>query len=225
MIRSALAVAALLTSALAGCTPGHHVRSPVGPSETSGFLDDYSLLRAGGPGDLVLVYRNPDVDWRSYDKVLLEPVAIWRSGKKSLDPVPEADLLRLTSDFNAAVRARLGEGYRVVDRLGPGVMRIRLAITDARATDPILDVLTAPGGGATPHPAGAGPLDPETKRFLAGASIEGDIRDAQSGILLAQGIDRPRNAASIDTWAQLDRALAFWADRTCKRLESRTERR
>ncbi len=225
MIRSAIAVAALLTSVLAGCMPGHHVRSAVGPSETSGFLDDYSLLGAGGTGELTLVYRNPDVDWHSYDQVLLEPVAIWRSGKKSLDPVPEADLLRLASDFNAAVRARLGEGYRVVDQPGPGVMRIRLAITDARATDPILDVLTAPGSGAMPHPSGAGPLDPETKRFLAGASIEGEIRDAQSGTLLAQGIDRPRHAASIETWADLDHALAFWADRTCKRLEARTVRR
>ncbi|MGH7893765.1 MAG: DUF3313 domain-containing protein [Candidatus Binatia bacterium] len=223
MTRSA--VAALLALALTGCMAGHHVRSGVQPSEMSGFLDDYSLLRAGGTGELTLVYRNPDVDWRSYDQVLLEAVAIWRSGKKSLDPVPEADLLRLASDFNAAVRARLGEGYQVVDRPGPGVMRIRLAITDARATDPILDVLTAPGADAIPHPGGAGPLDPETKRFLAGAAIEGEIRDAQSGALLAQGVDRPRRAASIDTWADLDHALAFWADRACDRLEARTGRR
>ena len=143
----------------AGCAH----RQVVSPAEMSGFLDDYALLREGGPNDSALVYRAPDANWSAYDKVLLEPVTLWRSGRKSLEPVPQEDLLRLVTDFQSAVRKGLGEGFRVVDQAGPGVMRIRLAITDAHASDPVLDILTAKRGTGRPHPAGDGPLHAEVK--------------------------------------------------------------
>lgn len=210
----------LLVAAVAGCAQ----RAPMPPNaELSGFLDDYSLLREGGPNEVRLVYRNPEADWPAYHKVLLEPVTLWRSGRKSLAPVPEEDLLRLVSDFQDAVRARLRERFEFVDAPAPGVLRIRLGITDAKASDRVLDVLTAPQGTGRPHPAGAGALHAETKRFLAGAVIEGEVRDAQTNALLAEGIDwRRRDAPPFETWAEINRALAFWADRVAVRLEART---
>jgi hypothetical protein len=188
----------------------------------SGFLDDYSFLREGAPGDVMLVYRNPNADWTRYDKVLLEPVTLWRSGRNSLDPVPEEDLLRLVSALENALRQQLGAGFRLVDQPGPGVMRIRLAITEARASDPILDVLRA---RSTPlPPPSVGPIDPELRRFIERAAIEGEIRDAQTDELLAAGVDRRREGAPpIDTWAAIDRALDSWAERLCARLERRTQ--
>ena len=212
----------LLVLLAAGCA---HRRAALPPAEVSGFLDDYSLLREGGTNELRLVYRNPKADWHAYDAVLLEPVTLWRSGHKSLDPVPREDLLRLVTDFQSAVRTGLGEGFRFVEQPGPGVMRIRLAITDARASDPVLDVLTASRGSGRPHPPGSGALDPETRRFLGSAAIEGEIRDAQTNALLAAGVDRRRpSAPAFETWADVDRAFAFWADRASARLEKRTDR-
>ena len=218
-----LAVPAMLVVLLGGCA----ARRPAPPpADMSGFLDDYSLLREGGKDDVRLVYRNPKADWPRYDKAWLEPVTLWRSGRKSLDPVPEADLLRLAADLQAAVRARLGEGFVLVDRAEPGTLRIRLGITEAHASDPILDILTA--AGDVEHSTGDGPLDPETRRFIEGAVIEGEIRDAVSGELLAQGVDHRRSTGSlegvIDTWADIDRVFARWADRVCGRLEARTRR-
>jgi hypothetical protein len=191
-------------------------------ADVSGFLDDYSLLRRGGPDEVAFVYRNPEAHWTSYDKVLLEPVTLWRSGRGSLDAVPERDLLRLIADLEGAVRRRLGDGFELVDRPQPGVMRIRLAITEARASDPILDVLRARGDGDVTSESG--PLHPETRRFIESAQIEGEIRDAGTDQLLAAGVDRRRRegALPIDTWADVDRALDFWAERVCSRLEART---
>src|SRR5262245_21304015 len=104
--------AALLLLLACGCG----ARRTVQPSqETSGFLDDYSLLREGAPGDVMLVYRNPNADWARYDKVLLEPVTLWRSGRNSLDPVPENDLLRLVGVLEDALRRQLCSGFRLVD--------------------------------------------------------------------------------------------------------------
>jgi hypothetical protein len=215
MRRLATALTALV---LAGCAH----RATTSPAEASGFLEDYKLLRAGGPDELALVYRNPKAAWTSYDKVLLDPVTLWRSGHKSLDSVPREDLLRLVTDFQSAVRRRLIQDFQFVDRPGPGVMRIRLAITEAQASDPVLDVLTASRGTGRPHPAGDGPLDAETRRFIAAASIEGEIRDAQTNVLLAEGIDRRRSTAPLETWAALNGAFASWAERVFGRLEART---
>jgi len=137
--------------------------------------------------------------------------------------VPKEDLLRLVDDFQSAVRTALGEGFRVVDQPGPGVMRIRLGITDARAADPVVSVLRASHGTGRPHPAGNGPLDAETRRFLASAVVEGEIRDAQTNALLGEGIDRRKpGAPALETWADVDRAFAFWAERAVGRLEART---
>ena len=101
-------------------------------------------------------------------------------------------------------------------------MRIRLAITEARAADPILDVLRARGDGEVT--TGGGPLDPETRRFIERARIEGEVRDAPTDRLLAAGVDRrrPERGLPIDTWADVERALDFWASRVCGRLEART---
>jgi hypothetical protein len=220
MTRTGAVVLAIVMLVAGACAP-KRVRQP---PEASGFLDDYTLLRKGGPDQVRLVYLNPDADWPAYHKVLLEPVTLWRSGKNSLGPVPEDDLLRLVSYFQKSLRDRLGADYQLVDAPAPGVMRIRLGITEARVADPILDVLAARGDvGADDQDAT--PLHPEMRRFLEHADIEGEIRDAQSGTVLAQGVDSRRKdpgAPPLNTWGDVDRALDGWVSRLCGRLEART---
>jgi hypothetical protein len=212
----------LACALLAACTH----RAPAPMRDFSGFLDDYSRLRVGDQGDLPFVYRNAEAHWTSYDKVLIEPVALWRSGKNALAPIPEEELLRLVTHVERAVRTRLGAGFTIVTDPSPGTLRLRLAVTEARSNDPIVDVLTA----APNDPklaGGSGPLGAPLAAFVDAASIEGELRDAVNEDLLAQGIDRRRVGAPprLQTWEQLDRALAFWADRVCSRLEARTGRR
>ena len=235
-MKRALAIALGIGIALlAGCsarqkpTPAATSGKQAAPAsmsgDDSGFLDDYAALRPGGPDDVLRVYRNPTADWPSYDKVLLEPVTLWRSGKKSLAPISEDDLLRLANDFESAVRQKLGAHFKVVEAPGPGVLLVRLAITEARASDPVLDVVTATGGDGQQAASGSDPLSPDLRAFVDAAAIEGELRDAQTKTILAQGIDRRRSGAPpIATWGDLDAMFARWADRVCGGLAARTGR-
>src|SRR4029077_7120429 len=125
MRRSRLLAVALLFAV--ACTTRAHRTAPA--PDHSGFLDDYRLLGPGPEGGFALVYRNPKVDWAKYDEVLVEPVTLWRSGRKALEPVPEADPLRLIADLETAVQRRLDTTFRPTDEPGPRTLRIRLAIT------------------------------------------------------------------------------------------------
>ena len=58
---------------LAGCGSSRPVRDV----QPQGFLGDYSQLTRGGEGEAALRYVNPDADWASYDKVIVEPVTVW----------------------------------------------------------------------------------------------------------------------------------------------------
>ena len=52
------------------------------------FLPQPELLTPGGRGKAGLVYLDPSVDFFSYHKVLLDPVAIWAGPNSELNSVP-----------------------------------------------------------------------------------------------------------------------------------------
>jgi hypothetical protein len=81
----ALAVLAIVLM-LAGCGSSRRADEAL----PQGFLGDYSMLTPGAEGEAVLRYVNADADWAKYDKVLIEPVAVWRSAKTG--DIPEKDL-------------------------------------------------------------------------------------------------------------------------------------
>jgi len=110
-------------------------------------------------------------------------------------------------------------GVTVVERRPGEVMLTDVGREIARRGE---DVLTASRGTGRPHPAGTGALDPETRRFLESAAIEGEIRDSQTNVLLAEGVDRRREIPASETWGQVDRAFDFWAERMSAGLERRT---
>src|SRR5438876_10844562 len=109
-------VAALLVLLSGACA--HRRAAPA--METSGFLDDYALLRDGGPNEVWRVYRSPETNWPAYDQVLLEPVTLWRSGRKSLEPVPKGAPPPLGPACPGPGPTRLCDGPPFAGRPGPG---------------------------------------------------------------------------------------------------------
>ena len=71
-----LSIGAVLV--LVGCESSYQAKHV----QKSGFLD-YSLLRKGGEGEALYVYRNPQANWSAYDKVLFDNIMVWRGKGQS----------------------------------------------------------------------------------------------------------------------------------------------
>jgi len=192
---------------------------PVRKAEISGFLGDYSMLQKGKEGEALLLYLNPNADWASYDKVLFESVTIWHGEDSKLDNIPKEDLQRLVNYLHTAIVTKLRADYEIVNEPGPGVLRIRMAITEAEKSKDVLDVfftmeqqeLHIPGGKVMTIDAGS----------VAGrVGIEGEITDAGNGEMLAAAVDN-RSGSRIDlkaSWNDVEQAFQYWAERLNLRL-------
>jgi hypothetical protein len=210
--------AAAVFLVLAGCVSSNRARS-VQPSD---FLGDAApLLKKGDTSDFLMVYRNKDARWSEYDKILLEPVAIWHAENSKLPPDALADLQKLVDDFQRLLTSKLSRDYQMVDAPGPTTMRIRIAIMNGeRANVPLKVATHAPYAGyantlwtfVTGKPAFAGEV-----------SLEYVVRDSVSDELLAAGADRRVGGNQVDTstlssWGDVQNILTYWTDEAVYRL-------
>ncbi len=214
-----LALAALVL--MAGCATAPSAQDLGRNIDFTGFLPDYSKLRPGGEGRALLVYRNPRANFRRYEYVLLEPIAIWAGDDSVLQDVPEAEQQLLVDYLDAALRKSLARDYFLVDRPRPGTMRIRVAITEAAGSNVVADTVSS----VVPQLrllSGAARMATGTQAFVGRAGIEGEILDASTGIQLFAAVDRRTGTKDLEgateTWNDVQGAFAYWAERLRDRL-------
>jgi len=224
---AALAAAALASLALlAGCATGSQARK----TEASGFLgDNAKLLQPGKKGaEELLVYKDPAADWSGYKKIVLEPVTIWTNPKWKITEDEQKDLQKLVDSFHQTLNKKLSADYEMVDQLGPGVMRIQIALTGGKKAVTILKV------ASKGVPYGTGPSLLWTfitgkPPFVGEASIEFMVKDGVTDHLLAAGADRRVGADTViagsgvntqylSSWGDVKYSLDFWTDDVVYRL-------
>src|SRR5690606_36318085 len=118
MIRVLLVL--ILLVGLAGCAATQQARS----AKQSGFLEDCSILKEGKRDETLLIYRNPQADWKKYRKVKLAPVTIWVGKDSQLEGVSAEDRQRMADLFHAKLYEALKTDYEIVTEPGPAVMEI-----------------------------------------------------------------------------------------------------
>ncbi|HEY7370043.1 MAG TPA: DUF3313 domain-containing protein [Thermoanaerobaculia bacterium] len=209
--RLTLAIAALLV--LGGCVSSSRARK-VTPS---GFLgDSATLLKKGSKDEALLVYKNGKTDWKSYDKIVLDPVTLWGVENSNLAAAELADYQELVNSFHATLKEKLSKDYAIVEEPAPGAMRLQLAIINGKPATATLKVVktVAPFAGyadalwtfATGKPA-----------FAGEASIEGMVKDSESQELLAAWADRrvggnQLGEATVSDWGDVENILTFYSD-------------
>lgn len=201
---------AVLLIALSGCSAK---TKRLNDAEMSGFLEGYAALE---PVDRGFLYTNDAAHWSSYDKIHLTPVTIWRAGENSLDEVDEVELAKAATLLDRALRERLAKDYTIVDKPAPGTIRLSLAITEALHEHEKISIVTADVSGQ-PIPVDA-EISDELEAFADVAMIEVEARDATTRQLLAAAVDtyiapEGQEKGSGDSWEDVARAFAWWADR------------
>lgn len=192
-----------------------------GTAEPSGFLKDYSKLHAAADGsEATLVYLPAKAKFKNYTKVWLEPVQVGRgegSDAKGLDK-EEADY---PSKFLwSRLDEELRKDYTMVQGPGSGVMRMRVAITEAGKGIPILDNLTAAYPTTLLMSKGKQALM-GTNTMVGKASVEAEVTDSQTGELIAAAVDRRGGGKyawkPINRWEDVEQAYEYWAKKVAWR--------
>lgn len=202
-----------------GCAHTHQARGV----ETSGFLGDYSTLREGQPGEAQLNYINLKTDFKGYNKVLIDPVVLYAPEKSKLSKLSPEDAEKIRNHLQTALRTQLSQYFSVVDEPGPGVMRIRTAITEARPSRPVMDLVTnvLPIGWIM---TGAQRILLGTHAFVGKASIEAEAQDSVTGERLLAAVDRRAGRkilrGKFSSWDDVMSAQDAWAEQIKIRLSN-----
>ncbi|MDI6761124.1 MAG: DUF3313 domain-containing protein [Candidatus Brocadiaceae bacterium] len=145
------------------------------PTKPSGFLKDYSGMNPVPEDPSMLYGERPNVNWKKYTRLMIDPVVVYRAPKAKAAAKPE-ELQKLADYFRNEAITALKDAYPVVDKPAPDVMRIRAAITDLDSANPWLN-LAATVAIMTPVEMG-------------GAAMEAEFMDSMTGERLAAVVDR-----------------------------------
>jgi hypothetical protein len=180
----------------------------------SGFLEDYSRLQPGPSDGIDKVYSKPGMDLKKYRRVMLEEAQFFLS-KEAIDQGLHASELKELSDaFHRAIFEALGTAYPLVTEPGSDVLRVRLAITDIKTSNPAMSGITTvlPVGLAisVAKKAATG-----AHTGVGGASMEVEILDSTTNELLVAGIDTfdGSKMSGLSKLGATKEAFEFWAQR------------
>ena len=184
---------------LSGCGP----KKP----EYSGFLSDYSKLEA--QSDVSYRYIAPGNPLDGYSKFIIDPVEIhFHSGSKTEGKLKEQDLKDIKNYMHSALVKAIGDGYDVVYRGGPGVARVRVAITDLKKSKIIQNIL---------------PIGKVAGTGIGGASLEAELVDTQTGeqigSLVESQLGKRLSLGGYSTWGDAKVVMDGWAARFRKRID------
>jgi hypothetical protein len=199
----------------------------------SGFLSDYSKLAPDPDGSGAEEYINPAADAKKYNKILLEKIMVSLKDNeqyKAVDP----DVLKAMSDYlHDAIVRELGDAYQIVNEPGPGVERVRVAITDITPTKPAITVvvLLAPFGTVADLASGAASKGGAgSTPYLGHAGIEAEGLDSETLQPVFSYVDQrfgkkydPKHPGAYfdaySKWAYVKDFFDYWAKKFRQRLD------
>lgn len=187
----------------------------------SGFLDDYPPMQADAQRPGATTYAAPGRTLKGFDKVMIEPILVWYAPESKYKGIDPNELAAVTTSLRTALVDNLEPRYPVVQGAGPGVLQVRMAVTNVVAQKKKKGLLSyTPVGlvvGAAKSLATAGPnID------LSAATVEAELLDA-SGERLAVIIEPLISGESKQerlSWDQIATVLDAYGKRLRARLDA-----
>jgi len=158
----------------------------------SGFLKDYSQLQVEKDplGVERRIWVSPDFTGDKYQKILIEKVIFYPAPKAS-DRVSSKTLTELQDYLDATLRKAVGSFQALAEKPGPGVARLRVAITAASVETGLKPYQLVPVAlvfTAATRAAGEAKYDVKL-------AVESELTDSNTGAPLALGV---RDAKGIE---------------------------
>jgi len=211
----------LLMGGLSACRTTKQVRQS--PSDFSGFLGDYSLLQKGKGKEANYLYINTNANWGKFTKVYIQGVQLWNSDQ------PDSPLGKMSPDnqqllvnlYHTALVDGLEKDFTVVDQPGPDTVIVTGAVTEARKSKPVLNLISSvvPMGMALSL----------TKQVITGSGtgvglimVEVKITDGGNGDILCEAVDARAGTKALrtkfnSTWGDVKLAFDWWSQRLAVR--------
>jgi hypothetical protein len=188
--------------------------------QKTGFLSDYSQLQPGGDDRSALVYMKPGMDLKPYNKLMFERFVVLLSDNAQYREIDPAMLKELTDYYQNAVFNAVRDGYEIVDQPGPGVLLVRVAITQLKPSNPTANTLSTivPVGIVA---AGATKAVSGDNLGTGEAGTEFEMLDSVTGERLAAAVDKRQGGKGMfrGKWEDTKDAFDFWAKRYRQRLD------
>jgi hypothetical protein len=216
----AVALTAGLLLGLTACNTTRQARSVT----ESGFLGDYSQLKKGKGDQAKLVYIAPDVNWNKYTKMYIEPVALWKGDETNspLGELSKENQQLLVNYFYTSLNNELQKSYTIVDQPGPDTLVLRAAITEAKKSGPVRNLMT------TIVPFGIAANLLKTAAFGKGigvgdVQVEGELLDGATNQRLMAAVDRRVGTKALrtkfdGTWGDVKLSFDYWSEKLESRL-------
>ncbi|MBR0853387.1 DUF3313 domain-containing protein [Bradyrhizobium liaoningense] len=126
----------VLCAAAAGCASVAPV--PYSELASSAYM---APDKSDASGRVPYRYSTP-VDWRAYDKAILDPVVVYRGRDHQFGDMSDKDKATLAVYMQNSFAERLRGRFALVRERGPNTLRIRLTLTGAVTNTPVLGTLS-----------------------------------------------------------------------------------
>jgi len=131
-----------------------------------------------------MLYLNPDAPDVSYSRFIIDPVEIYQGKDNGFGDLPLEDIREMADFIPREITRIIGTDYPVVDKPGPGTMRIKLILVGLEKTNSVLRTLTYgnPMGLATNLAKG---MSGSNGAYLGSITLAGEFEDSQTGVVRA----------------------------------------
>ncbi len=227
---------------------GAHAGQPegkFGSYKPKNFLSDYSHLKPVetktdyGEGHVVYRYIDTSADLARYNKFIVDRIQLFLKEDAEYKGIDPTVLMQLADHFHKAIVKELtaDKKYQIVDKPGPDVLHLRIAVTDIVPNKPEASVvsLAVPFLWAGEASAGAVSSEAGATPFTGEATVEFEALDSTTNKQVAayietrigkkyvwdkgitKGVTHYLDAYS--TWDYTKEAMDHWAKQLRKRVD------
>ena len=215
---------AVMMIMLSGCAWTRHATHV----DKSGFLGEelYEKLTPGDPSKgefaaLRWVDPNESGIHPNLKRIILDHIVLYRQPQHFGGGESNEASQELLNYFYNKMYTELSKRYEIVDMLGPGTIRIQIAVTDYEQSWVALDMIST----VVPQLRAVSTLKmlaTEKPAFVGAAQIEFKITEAQTGKIVAAAVDRRVGGKTLGkgfgSWADVQHAFDWWSALTAYRL-------